>query len=171
MSRRARSGWISPDTRDEVIDCAGNGVDWNSRGSCPFLAIGGRAQDNVVRSAAAAETAISPHHIHVARAIYGSGRQIEIAKITRDLVFGNIGNVRAGVPALPAVRRGEGGNSRVTFEGNNNGSVGLDERLAAKASGIILRSEAGAPGLPAIARCAHQNVAGAICLIPFGVAV
>ena len=47
----------------------------------------------------------------------------------------------------------------------------MDERLAAKASGIVRRSEAAAPGLSTIARRAHQNVAGAVCLVPFGVAV
>ncbi len=52
-------------------------------------------------------------------------------KLPSDLVFSNIGDVDAGVPALSAVGGSEGGNARVAFEGNDDGSVGLYQRLSA----------------------------------------
>ena len=57
------------------------------------------------------------------------------------------------------------------WKGNDDGAVRLNQRLAAETARAIGRGEAGAPGFSAIARNAHQNVAGAVGLIPLGVAV
>src|SRR6202451_4042570 len=83
------------------------------------------------------------------------------------------GNTRDGLafaPALAAVRRTEHIDS-AAFERNNHRAVGLYHRLAAQSGCMIRRREPRAPCRSAVAGNAHENIARAERLIPFGVAV
>src|SRR5208337_41075 len=171
MSGGSGGGGIGPNTGDEMIDGARDGVDGNTAGSCPLCAVSGCAEDDVVGTATRAEAAIAPHHINITCAVNGCGRQIGVTQTGGDTVLRDAGDICAAAPGLSAVGGSEGGNPRVTFEGNDDGSVGLDERFSAETSGVVSGRLTWAPGLSAVARCAHHNVARAVRLIPFGVAV
>ena len=56
-------------------------------------------------------------------------------------------------------------------ERDDHCAVWLYHRLAAEATGVISGRYAHAPSQPAVVRCAHQHVAGAVCLIPFCITV
>jgi len=83
---------IDADSGDEVIDCAGGGIDGNAGDRGPVNAVGGSAIYEIVGGAFGAEAAILPHDVDCARAIHGGGRQgaaanaaiIDVALNVRD---------------------------------------------------------------------------------------
>src|SRR5208283_1221776 len=73
-------------------------------------------------------------------------------------------------PGLAAVGRTKGINAAAR-EGHDDGPIGLNHGLTAEPASMVGRGYARAPGQSAVARGAHQDVAAAVRLIPFRVAV
>src|SRR5580698_8714142 len=136
VSAAAGGGGIDSDAGDEVIHGAVQGVDGNPGGGGPSLAVGGRADHDVIFGAVGAEAAVLPHHINIARAVDLSRGQGQAAQATAFGVAVDQGNLHGGVPTGSAICRSESADSGITLgKRNDDSAIGLDERLAAEAVG------------------------------------
>src|SRR5208282_9975 len=170
VSAAARCCRIDADSGQEVINGAGGRINGNPRHRAPALAIGGGTYHDVVRSAARAEATIRPHHKYLACAVDAGGRQIGISYPAGIQVAVDAGDRLALAPALAAIRGTEHVDA-AALKRHDDRAIGLHQRLTAQPARVVRGGQAWAPGLPAIARNAHQNITASVSLIPLRVAI
>ncbi len=170
MRVRAGSRRIDADAGDEMIDRARRRINGDARNRSPCLAISGGAHHDVVFFAACTEAAIRPDHIDVSRAIDSCGRQIRVAQSCSDEVAAE-STQSAG--SCPSSRRHWLKRTRQCrrFERGQRRFHSAEPAVRRRGHRRDPRKVARPPGLAAVARNAHQNIAGSESLVPLRIAV
>ena len=164
-------GRINAEARDEVIDRAGERINGNTRWSSPGSAIRRSTHDDIVGGAAGVKAAVRPHDIDLPRMVNGSRWQTRAAQSAVFAAEILNSDSRRSAPRGPTILRAEGDHAPESINRYDHCAIGLNQRLTAKAAGLVGSHLRRTPSQTAVGGSAHEDEIAEPWFVPLRVAI